>query len=141
MHPLLVDRRRGRGARRIPREAFWVDRAGTRWWYRPLDPLRVPHRVGAPAREDADGLVAWYHDGELHRADGPAVIGPNGGAVWYQHGERHREGGPAVERTSGPDEWWWHGDGPYSRRQFERLSVRFTRLGLPIPHALSCLPR
>jgi hypothetical protein len=79
----------------------------------------IPHRRNAPALE-SEGLVIWFHEGELHREGGPAVEVKRGEwedssgrewrapcQLWWRHGQLHRDDGPAVVvHSEKPDQYW-----------------------------------
>ena len=69
----------------------------------------VPHRIGGPAVEYANGVQLWYKHGGLHREDGPAFVRDDGSMAWYKNGKRHREDGPAIEDKNGETQWWIDG--------------------------------
>lgn len=58
-----------------------------------------PHRVNAPAMEDAVGAFTWFRHGKIHRVDGPAVVTPDGVERWFSDGDFFRAEGSAVEHV------------------------------------------
>lgn len=60
----------------------------------------TPHRVGGPARIEANGTETWLHRGFLHRKDGPAI----------------------TDGFSGDHEWWIMGKEAHTYDDFQRLS-------------------
>lgn len=65
---------------------------GKRWFVAnpkrgmPHQPLHLLHRVGGPARIDADGAEFWFEMGKAHRIGAPAVTLADGTQKFIEHG-------------------------------------------------------
>ncbi len=68
---------------------------------------------------DKYGDVCYIKNGLYHREDGPAKEFADGYIAWYINGNLHREDGPAIERADGRKEWFINGEEYETKEEYE----------------------